>query len=1101
MPKLRHHPADLSSLLAVIRHRDYRGGITTAHAYLKDLEGCLVGEACPTRFLGGTSESHWRRALKESRARLVYSHKDMAVVNSSRVAGAFESAIDQSMFEGVPANACAVFDCVVTSKRKDRDGDVLETVGAKLDPAAPLLWQHLPFEPIGKVIRELSRSGNLMQARLAIIDNALGRDANELLEFGALRVSHGFIPELFEPLDPQDPWGGFRIKKFEIMEVSLVSVPSNTDSVVTAFSRRKLHHPLVKQWAGNLFAARPAQGKGRPAARGNSVDLLESTAVIAIDKLEAICPECAARAKKLGLTGLKVSALAKQIPAHLLEGLCDRLSGEEHPWEACMDMDFGEFQPEDQEAFCAFLKRECGLDEDEEKEKAGPRRTRAGQPITRTIGHIDIASAVFEPQQRIHEIAASFIGCRLRDLRLSGTFAPTYRMGGFLSAAKEVLSEHALVDMRRLSDGGYEGPPKYETIQLNSKKRAEFLVEGIEFRSSERAGPFLVCYDRNYGGISLTTYCHQDKSEVLQAAVDRAWELTKTTYCFLRGEAFSLTGDFLERTDETWSDVFLEPVNEKALRVVAKQFNEKGRRFVNRGMLMMGAPGTGKTLSVRILRNECHGTFIWCSAKDFWHTGGMGGVASAFETAKELAPSIVCFEDIDNWISGNVIDLLKSEMDGVGRFSGVLTVMTTNYPELLPEALIDRPGRFHDVLKFGLPDQAVRLDMLRKWLPDLNEEALASAVIGTDGMSGAHLYELAQFARTIQEQEDGPPSQLGVAVNEALRKVSEQRELIDEVQRGGGYSRLNRGFELNAKGIEMAKKIAKNIAKAKKPAPGKDDEEAVAACDECGGEMVDGECQDCGIKLKPDGEKEPVGAGDHGVPDTCPACGTPMAGAAKCPACGAARSEQPGMKAKGEEDGEKTKEDAPNYRDAGTESESCGACGNFELNSSTCRKFGFITEKTKLCDAFQPAEVTSDDRETAKAVSPRMVTAKSGRTLSTKNEQSIKDARDDVHEITRHEALPRTVVSLAKGAVAKLDSVLASVARPVPQQEATAEVVTAGIGGKSHEEALAEWLVYHLPGTDSKMLGTLGDAIVAELDRRGVEEIGLGLEELMLATV
>jgi hypothetical protein len=59
----------------------------------------------------------------------------------------------------------------------------------------------------------------------------------------------------------------------------------------------------------------------------------------------------------------KAAAIYKEMPEQMKEGLCNSLSGEEHPWQACMDKDFGEFEPDDKEAFCAWLKRDCGLDE------------------------------------------------------------------------------------------------------------------------------------------------------------------------------------------------------------------------------------------------------------------------------------------------------------------------------------------------------------------------------------------------------------------------------------------------------------------------------------------------------------------------------------------------------------------------------------------------------------------------------------------------------------------------------------------------------------------------------------------------------------------
>ncbi|HEX7447739.1 MAG TPA: phage major capsid protein, partial [Pirellulales bacterium] len=133
---------------------------------------------------------------------------------------------------------------------------MLETSGAQLDPAAPLLWQHLPDLPIGRLLAEDQRTSDRLTGSFAIAGTALGQDAALLAEHGALRISHGFLPTAWEPLDIDDPSAGYHILQFQILEVSLVSVPSNPDAVIEAFSRQKLEHPLVKAWAGARFAAR-----------------------------------------------------------------------------------------------------------------------------------------------------------------------------------------------------------------------------------------------------------------------------------------------------------------------------------------------------------------------------------------------------------------------------------------------------------------------------------------------------------------------------------------------------------------------------------------------------------------------------------------------------------------------------------------------------------------------------------------------------------------------------------------------------------------------------------------------------------------------------
>ncbi|MGH2567563.1 MAG: HK97 family phage prohead protease, partial [Bacteroidota bacterium] len=216
-------------------------GILTAHAYLHGIEGCFNGGFCPTELWDGGTPEKWAAALKEAEHRLVYHHSDMAIKDFAVVGAA------------LTPGAVMDFDAVITTTRKDRDGDILETEGAVIDPYCPLLWQHTPIQPIGKMVGLSVHTKEMAQGRFAIADTVLGRDAATLVEMGALRISHGFEPLEYKPIEKDGRW---HILKFNVLEVSLVSVPSNVDAIITAFSRQKLHSPLIKKWAQSSYENR-----------------------------------------------------------------------------------------------------------------------------------------------------------------------------------------------------------------------------------------------------------------------------------------------------------------------------------------------------------------------------------------------------------------------------------------------------------------------------------------------------------------------------------------------------------------------------------------------------------------------------------------------------------------------------------------------------------------------------------------------------------------------------------------------------------------------------------------------------------------------------
>jgi HK97 family phage major capsid protein/HK97 family phage prohead protease len=399
----------------------------------------------------------------------------------------------------------------------------------------------------------------------------------------------------------------------------------------------------------------------------------------------------------------------------------------------------------------------------------------------------DVARAEFPARSAEEALVAKYLEVDIKLLERREVSIPSVRLGAFLTAVDDVLRTWSVDDVRNLNYRGEETPPSYDIIQLNSTKSADFLIDGMRFvrqadlsqvRATVRVEPAWYGLDVTvYGMRSLGT-----AATLLTTIQARAKEIN-----FLKGEAFSLSGEFLPKTEETFADLFLDPKNAAALERVISLVNTKGKALENRGVLLMGPPGTGKTLAARIVRNQAKATFIWVSSRDFHYSGSFGGFSQAFDLARECAPSVVVFEDIDNWLYDTTVDLIKTEMDGVKQSAGVVTILTSNFPELLPAALIDRPGRFHDVLKFDLPTDDARKAMLVQWLPGLAPADLTRAVSATKGYSGAHVRELARFAAIIAEQDALPLSQ---ALTAALTKLAEQRDLITATQRAGSRYRM-----------------------------------------------------------------------------------------------------------------------------------------------------------------------------------------------------------------------------------------------------------------------------------------------------------------------
>lgn len=250
------------SVLTAIRNRkdhqaEFGYGITTADQYVKRVLKECGGTIAAEVFKVDDDGSFMERAANT----LVYANPDMVVEEKETNSSSIMLLPDGT---DLPKHTLMTMQHVLTTSREDRDKDVLETEGAVLDPKAPLLWQHMHTLPIGKVIATVAHTPKMLKVVTVLLDlNDVTNDAAKLIEADALRFSHGFRALEFEERKKEGmEFPGFRITKFEIMEASLVSVPSNTDAEMELFSNNKLKSDFFKAHAKHYLSTRPTQVVG-----------------------------------------------------------------------------------------------------------------------------------------------------------------------------------------------------------------------------------------------------------------------------------------------------------------------------------------------------------------------------------------------------------------------------------------------------------------------------------------------------------------------------------------------------------------------------------------------------------------------------------------------------------------------------------------------------------------------------------------------------------------------------------------------------------------------------------------------------------------------
>ncbi|MAW59978.1 MAG: cell division protein FtsH [Planctomycetes bacterium] len=226
------------------------------------------------------------------------------------------------------------------------------------------------------------------------------------------------------------------------------------------------------------------------------------------------------------------------------------------------------------------------------------------------------------------------------------------------------------------------------------------------------------------------------------------------------------------RTGVTFADVAgIEEAKEEVAEIIEflknpEKFKRLGGR-IPRGVLLVGSPGTGKTLLAKAIAGEAGVPFVSISGSDFveMFVGvGASRVRDLFDQARKSAPCIIFLDEIDavgrkrgsGMGGGNdereqTLNAILVEMDGFGTDVNIIVIAATNRPDVLDPALL-RPGRFDREIVIDLPDVSGREQILRvhtrsvKLAPEVN---LADIARGTPGFSGAELAALVNEAAII----------------------------------------------------------------------------------------------------------------------------------------------------------------------------------------------------------------------------------------------------------------------------------------------------------------------------------------------------------------
>ena len=244
-----------------------------------------------------------------------------------------------------------------------------------------------------------------------------------------------------------------------------------------------------------------------------------------------------------------------------------------------------------------------------------------------------------------------------------------------------------------------------------------------------------------------------------------------------------------------------------------QKYHELGAR-IPRGVLLVGQPGTGKTLLARAVAGEANVPFFSISASEFveMFVGvGASRVRDLFTQAKVSSPAIVFIDELDavgrrrgaglgqtNDEREQTLNQLLVEMDGFDERNEVIVVAATNRPDVLDPALL-RPGRFDRQVVVGLPDREARQDIMKihtRGIRLAQDVDLAIVARGTIGLSGADLANLcneaallaARHRRSSVTRDDFDEALDKIMLGEALPKLRDDGERTTVAYHESGHA-------------------------------------------------------------------------------------------------------------------------------------------------------------------------------------------------------------------------------------------------------------------------------------------------------------------------
>jgi len=272
-------------------------------------------------------------------------------------------------------------------------------------------------------------------------------------------------------------------------------------------------------------------------------------------------------------------------------------------------------------------------------------------------------------------------------------------------------------------------------------QKMQLLIAGVQGSNCRTERQFILAPNREIAEAFFLAVCEWNaevRGEVL--VFSEGWHKDAALFHAIKSstlDSLILEGSLKEEIKKDFLDFFQSK----------EAYDQYGIPW-KRGVLLLGPPGNGKTHCIKALINLTGLPCLYVRSFQHQYSTDNASIRAVFHRARETAPCILVLEDLDSMLTDENRSYFLNELDGFASNSGIMVVGTTNHPERLDPAILERPSRFDRKYTFNLPDLDCRHRYLMMFSRKLDaalhlSDGDAAMLAGrTEGFSFAYLREL-----------------------------------------------------------------------------------------------------------------------------------------------------------------------------------------------------------------------------------------------------------------------------------------------------------------------------------------------------------------------